>query len=145
MPVDPTTGAPFAGNKIDPSRFSRIAQVSLAAKLFPAPNCLTAGCLGNYRLNTTLANTVDQQTYKLDQNLGRFGSIFFRYTKAEYSNQNINGSVTIPFGVGEFSEQSDSWQISHTISLGHSNVNNFRFGHLDHRRSRAGFPRLHLT
>jgi hypothetical protein len=140
MPIDPTTGAPFTGNKIDPSRFSRIAQVSLAAKLFPAPNCLTAGCLGNYRLNTTLANTVDQQTYKLDQNLGRFGSVFFRYTKAEYSNQNINGSVTIPFGVGEFNEQSDSWQISHTISLGHSNVNNFRFGHLDPSAIQGGIP-----
>ena len=112
----------------------------MAAKLFPAPNCLTAGCLGNYRLNTTLANTVDQQTYKLDQNLGRFGSVFFRYTKAEYSNQNINGSVTIPFGVGEFSEQSDSWQISHTISLGHSNVNNFRFGHLDPSAIQGGIP-----
>jgi hypothetical protein len=131
MPIDPTTGAPFAGDKIDPSRFSRIAQVELAANLFPAPNCLVASCLGNYRLNTTLSNNVDQQTYKLDQNLGRFGSIFFRYTKAEFSNQNINGSVSIPFGVGVFSEEANSWEISHTISLGHSNVNNFRFGHLD--------------
>src|SRR5215813_13547835 len=140
MPIDPTTGAPFPGNKIDPSRFSRIAQVALASNLFPAPNCLAAGCLGNYRLNTTLANNVDQQTYKLDQNLGRFGSIFFRYTKAEFSNQNINGSTTVPFGVGSFEEESDSWQISHTISLGHSNVNNFRFGHLDPSAIQGGIP-----
>ena len=131
MPIDPATSAPFPGNKIDPSRFSRLAQVAIGASLFPAPNCLTGGCLGNYRLNTTLSNTVDQQTYKLDQNLGRFGSVFFRYTKAEYSNQNINGSVSIPFGVGQFQEESESWQISHTISVGHNNVNNFRFGHLD--------------
>jgi outer membrane receptor protein involved in Fe transport len=140
MPVDPTTGAAFAGNKIDPSRFSRLAQVALAANLLPTPNCLTANCLGNYRLNTTNANTVDQQTYKLDQNLGRFGSVFFRYTKAEYSNQNINGSVTIPFGIGIFNEQSTSWQISHTIPLGHSLVNNFRFGHLDPSAIQGGIP-----
>src|ERR1700730_16207589 len=67
MPIDPTTGQPFPGNKIDPSRFSRLAQVGLAAKLFPSPNCPASSCLGNFRLNTTLANTVDQQTYKLDQ------------------------------------------------------------------------------
>jgi hypothetical protein len=140
MPVDPTTGQPFAGNKIDSSRFSRLAQVALGAKLFPAPNCLTPNCLGNYRLNTTLANTVDQQTYKLDQNMGRFGSVFFRYTKAEYSNQNINGSTTIPFGIGIFNEQSESWQISHTIALGHSIVNNFRFGHLDPSAIQGGNP-----
>ena len=140
MPVDPNTGQPFSGNKIDPSRFSRLAQVGLAAKLLPAPNCLTSGCLGNFRLNTTLANTVDQQTYKVDQTLGRFGSVFFRYTKAEYSNQNINGSTTVPFGIGIFNEQSNSWQISHTISLGHNNVNNFRFGHLDPTAIQGGNP-----
>jgi hypothetical protein len=140
MPIDPTTGAPFAGNKIDASRFSRLTQVALAAKLFPVPNCLTPGCLGNYRLNTTLSNTVDQQTYKLDQNMGHFGSVFFRYTKAEYSNQNINGSVTIPFGVGIFNEESNSWQISHTIAIGHNNVNNFRFGHLDPSAIQGGIP-----
>jgi outer membrane receptor protein involved in Fe transport len=140
MPVDPNTGQPFPGNKIDSSRFSRLAQVGLAAKLFPAPNCLSSGCLGNFRLNTTLANTVDQQTYKLDQNLGRFGSVFFRYTKAQYSNQNINGSTTVPFGIGIFNEQSNSWQISHTITLWHNNVNNFRFGHLDPSALQGGNP-----
>lgn len=131
MPVDPLTGQAFAGNIIPTSRFSRLAQVSLAAGLIPAPNCLTADCLGNYRLNTTLANNVDQQTYKLDQNLGRFGSVFFRFTNAKYTNENINGSVSTPFGIGTFNEKSESWQISHTLSIGRTMVNNFRFGHLE--------------
>src|SRR5207248_3297461 len=97
MPIDPLTGQPFPGNVIPSSRFSRLAQVT--SKLFPAPNC-NGGCPGtfNYRLTTTLPNDVNQQTYKLDQNLRRFGSVFFRYTTAEYSNQNINGSFTVPFG-----------------------------------------------
>jgi outer membrane receptor protein involved in Fe transport len=131
MPIDPQTGAPFAGNAISSDRFSRIAKVFLGTGLIPAPNCLTPDCHGNYRLVTTLPNTVDQQTYKLDQHLGRFGSVFFRYTTAEYTNQNINGSISIPFGIGTFDEKSESWMISHTIPLGRSIVNNFRFGRLE--------------
>ena len=130
MPIDPQTGAPFPGNQIPSSRFSRLAQVEIAAGLFPAPNCI--GCQGgNYRLITTLPNTTDQQTYRLDQELGRFGKVFFRYTTATYSNQNINGSVSIPFGVGSFNEKSESWMISHTKNIGSRMTNNFRFGRLE--------------
>jgi hypothetical protein len=131
LPVDPTTGAAFPGNIVPSSRFSRLAQVEIAAGLFPAPNCV--GCTGgfNYRLTTTLPNTTDQQTYRLDQELGRFGKLFFRYTTAEYSNQNINGAVSIPFGVGVFNEKSESWMISYTKDIGSRMVNNFRFGRLE--------------
>ena len=139
MPVDPATGAPFPGNTIPSSSFSRIATAELAAGLFPAPNCI--GCpQGNYRLNTTLPNTVDQQTYKIDENLGRLGSIFFRYTKANYSNDGINGSVSVPAGVSIFSENSTSWQVSHTVTLGHNIINNFRFGKLEAIANQGGNP-----
>ena len=129
LPIDPETGAPFPGNMIPSTRFSRLANVALGAGFFPAPNCLS--CTANYRLVTTLPNTTDQETYKLDQQLGRFGSMFFRYTTAKFSNQNINGSVTIPFGIGVFSQKSESWMISHTLNLGSKNINNFRFGRLE--------------
>jgi outer membrane receptor protein involved in Fe transport len=131
MPVDPATGAPFPGNIIPSSSFSRLAQVAIGAGLFPAPNCLAVDCRGNYRLATALPNTVNQQTYKLDQQLGRFGSMFFRYTTAHYENQNINGSVSLPFGIGTFDEKGESWMIAHTIPLTHNIVNNFRFGRLE--------------
>jgi len=138
MPIDPETGVPFPGNMIPSARFSRLANVALAAGFFPAPNCI--GCTANYRLITTLPNTTDQETYKLDQQLGRFGSFFFRYTTAKFSNQNINGSVTLPFGVGVFSEKSESWMISHTLNLGSKNINNFRFGHLEPIAIQGGVP-----
>lgn len=138
LPVDPTTGAPFPGNIIPSTSFSRLAKVAIAAGLFPAPNCLTSGCHGNYRLATALPNTVNQQTYKLDQQLGRFGSMFFRYTTAKYENQNINTSVSLPFGIGTFNEKSESWMISHTIPLTHNLVNNFRFGRLEPISIQAG-------
>ena len=131
MPIDPQTGQPFPNNQIPTSRFSRLANVALAAPLFPAPNCTDCGPGLNYRLTTTLANTVDQQTYKLDQQLGRFGSLFFRYTTANYSNENINGSVSIPWGVGQFNEKSESWMFSHTVNIGAGTINNFRFGRLE--------------
>ena len=136
MPIDPETGQPFPGNTIPSDRFSRLAQVSLRAGLFPAPNCF--GCVNNYRLTTTLKNQTDQQTYKLDQQLGKFGSVFFRYTTGEFTNDNINNSVTIPFGVGKFDEKVESWTISHTINIGQRNVNNFRFGRLEPIANQGG-------
>ena len=127
MPIDPVTGAPFVGNTISSGRFSRLANVT--AKLFPAPNCLTSDCLGNFHLSTTLPNNTDQQTYRLDQNIGKFGSVFFRYTKAVYTLETV-GTTSIPAGVNIFDQNSNSWEISHTISLGHNIVNTFRLGNL---------------
>lgn len=127
MPIDPTTGQPFPGNIIPSSRFSNLANVT--AKLFPAPNCFTSDCLGNYHLGVTLPNDTDQQTYRLDQNIGKLGSVFFRYTKADYSLETAS-TTSIPAGLNIFTENSTSWEISHTISLGHSIINNFRVGSL---------------
>ena len=124
-PVDPVTGAPFPGNVIPANRFSRLATVT--TKLFPALN--STDPLGNYHLTTTLPNNTDQQTYRLDQNIGKWGSIFFRYTKANYDLQTVS-TDSLPAGLNNFTEDSTSWEISHTITLPRGFVNNFRFGHL---------------
>jgi hypothetical protein len=34
--------------------------------------------------------------------------MFFRYTTAHYENQNINGSVSPPFGIGTFDEKGEA-------------------------------------
>ena len=128
MPIDPLTGNPFPGNVIPAGRFSKIANVVNAAKLIPAPNCTTAGCTG-FILSNTFPNSTNQQTYRVDQSLGRFGSIFGRYTKAKYLN-NSAGTQSTGFGTNVFTEDSTSWEISHTISLGQNNVNNIRYGRL---------------
>jgi hypothetical protein len=129
MPIDPTTGNPFPNNTIPTARFSKIAQVVNGAKLIPAPNCLTSGCTGNFVLKSTLPNTTNQQTYRGDQVLGRFGSVFGRYTKTSFVNVS-SGSQSIFFGNNVFTEESTSWEISHTISIGQKNVNNIRYGQL---------------
>ncbi len=137
-PIDPNTGAPFSGDQVPIQ--SILAQQALALKMFPAPNCFTAGCKGNFRLAVTLPQTNDQQTYRLDQELGHLGKVFFRYTTTTYSNQNINGSVSLPFGVGVFNEKSESWMISHTKNIGSFMTNNFRFGHLEPIAIQGGTP-----
>ena len=143
MPVDPNTGAPFTGNTIDSSRFSRLATNMLpVAGMFPAPNCI--GCTqGNLEVKTTLPNNTDQETYKLDQNFGRLGSIFFRFTNANYTLNDEggqSGSVSNPEGISIFTEKSQSWEISHTISIGPNIVNNFRFGRLEALANQGGNP-----
>ena len=135
MPGDPTTGAAFPGNVVPSTSFSRLATVALASNVFPAPTpaCVSnpSGCSGgNYQLVRTLPNTTNQQTYKVDETLGRYGSVFFRYTKASFSNQNPQNLGAI-FSINDFTQDSTSWMVSHTIPIGHSIVNNFRFGHLD--------------
>jgi hypothetical protein len=96
IPIDPTTGQPFPGNVIPPGRFSNLAQVT--TKLFPAANCVDPSCLGNYHLSVGLPNGTDQQTYKLDQVLGKYGRIFFRYTKVDYSLETAS-TTSIPVGL----------------------------------------------
>lgn len=129
MPIDPVTGLPFPNDTIGSARFSNIAKVTLKAGLIPAPNCTTSGCTGNFVLNSVLPDSTNQQTYRLDQTLGRFGHIFSRYTKASYVN-NSAGTQSLLLGNNVFTETSTSWEISHTISLGQKNVNNIRYGQL---------------
>jgi len=132
MPVDPLTGQPFPGNVISSTRFSRLAQVTEGGNLFPAPNCLAGaagGCIANFLLRASLPNTTDQQTYRGDQELGRYGSVFFRWTHALYDNASVSNS-SVPAGNNLFTEDSTNWVLNHTITLPHNFVNNFRLGHL---------------
>jgi Carboxypeptidase regulatory-like domain len=139
MPVDPLTGNPFPGNVIPASRFSKIANVVNAAKLIPAPNCTSAGCTGNFVLNNVFPNSTNQQTYRGDQTLGRFGAIFGRWTSAHYKN-NSAGTQSSGFGTNVFTEDSVSWEISHTVSLGQKNVNNVRYGQLSAKAIQGANP-----
>ncbi len=145
MPGDPQTGQEFTGDLIPTTSFSRLAQVAVAAGVFPAPTpkCVAdpnacGGGINNYQAQRTLPNNTNQQTYKIDQNLGRLGSVFFRYTKADFSNQNPQ-NLSPTFSINIFTQNSTSWTASHTITLGHSNVNNFRVGFL-HATAIQGAP-----
>ena len=61
---------------------------------------------------------MNQQTYRGDQILGRFGSVFGRYTHAKYVNSNIYNSGSVDYGQEQYFQTEDSWVVSHTINIG---------------------------
>ncbi|MEO6816196.1 MAG: TonB-dependent receptor [Edaphobacter sp.] len=134
LPVDPLTGQPFPGNKIPASRItSRLANAAIGAGFWPTPNAGTANATPgtvNFVKSVGLPLTTNQQTYRVDQTLGKFGLIFGRYTYSTYQNSSLN-SASLLYGLETQYEKQKNWEISHTISLGTRSTNNFRFGYLD--------------
>jgi hypothetical protein len=88
MPIDPETGLSFAGNQIPSTRHSQLAKQTLAMKMVPAPNMTLTGGI-NYKVLVNLPQTMNQQTYKGDQDLGRWGRVFGRFTKAHFQNTTL--------------------------------------------------------
>ncbi len=140
MPVDPTTGQPFPSDQMNPSNFSRLAKETLSLKMFPVPNCDPAVCGGNnFKQLVTVPTNMNQQSYKVDQDLGRFGRVFGRLTFSHYDTTTL-GTLTLPDGNNTFVETERSWMISHTITFAGRNVNNFRFGRLGATANQCGVP-----
>lgn len=125
--IDPVSGQPFAGDQIPSSRFERLANVAISNNFFPAPNYNAGG--NNYYNTLPTPTNSDQQTYRLDQSLGKYGTIFGRGTYTNYVNTST-GSLTA-IGNEYFNEQATSWQINHNVSIGPHVVNSFKFGHLN--------------
>src|SRR5215510_12193758 len=131
--IDPRNGQPFPNNMIPQDRFSRIARLAVA-KFFPAPNFTGTG--GNYLQNRNLPLDQNQYTIRGDQELGRYGSVFGRFTSTDYTNTSV-GNTT---GLGDrfFIQKTKSWQVSHTIPFGANLVNQFRLGHIEARADENG-------
>jgi hypothetical protein len=131
-PENPATGLAFPSDQIPSTLFSNQAKVDLATNMFPAPNCNPANCAGDdLLLATSLPNTSNQQTYRLDQDLGKYGKIFGRGTYATYTTTNLPSTLSVPIGETSFIETEKQWEVSHTITFHGNIVNNFRFGYLD--------------
>jgi Carboxypeptidase regulatory-like domain len=124
--TDPTTGQPFANNTIPANRFSRLARLAVA-KFFPTPNFTGAG--GNWIRNRNLPLDQTQYTIRGDQQLGKFGTVFGRYTKSDYTNTTIQNTTEL--GDVFFVQKTRNWQVSHTIPFGGNLVNQFRFGYVE--------------
>jgi hypothetical protein len=132
LPADPKTGISYPGGIVPMSdQTARIGQVAVANKFWGTPTVAnTNEGVINFIKNVGAPLTTNQQTYRGDQNLGKIGSVFGRYTHATYTNQNIYNSGSIDYGQEQYFQTENSWAVSHTINLGTKNVNNFRFGKL---------------
>lgn len=131
MPVNPATGQPFPNNTIPQQDITnRLALVALKYGYWPKPTVANAPeGTTNFVQNFGLPLRTNQQTYRIDQNLGKLGSIFGRYTHSTYQNSALD-TATLNYGLLTQFETENSWELSHTISIGASMVNNFRFGYL---------------
>ncbi|MBC8164326.1 MAG: TonB-dependent receptor [Bryobacteraceae bacterium] len=79
--TDPTTGQPFAGNIVPPSRINRNGQAIL--NLFPMPNFLDRNLSGgnyNYQFQEITEHPKKLNTFKADYNLTLNDRISARYT-----------------------------------------------------------------
>ncbi|MEW5980441.1 MAG: TonB-dependent receptor [Acidobacteriota bacterium] len=79
--IDPRTGAPFSGNRIDPSRFNPRGK-ALADLAFRAPNCpecLNAGLGFNYVAEAAGYNRFERYTGRVDHRLGERDTLFFSF------------------------------------------------------------------
>lgn len=123
--TDPLSGTPFGGNQIPQTRFTRLANLA-RSKFFPAPNANLAQ--GNYIRQRSLPTDADQYTLRFDQNLGKFGTVFGRFTNADYTNTAVGNTTEI--GDVFFVQKSRNWQISHSVPLSPTLVNQFRFGYV---------------
>ena len=140
MPVDPTTGLPFPGNIIPASSFtSRIGQLAVANHFWPTPTVPNQpeGVI-NYIKNFGFPLTTNQQTYRGDQTLGRFGSVFVRFTKSHYQNSGPYNSADFVHGTEQYFQDEKNWAVSYTVNLGPKKVNTFRFGYLDANAPQGG-------
>ncbi|MDE3188761.1 MAG: TonB-dependent receptor [Acidobacteriota bacterium] len=140
MPVDPTTGQPYAGNKISSVLMvGNVGGVAVKNTFWPTPTIanLPEG-VPNYIKNVGFPLHQNQQTYRGDQNLGKLGSVFFRYTDANYTNQGSYNSQDLVHGYEIYLQKQTSWTVSHSVSFGSANVNNFRFGHLTANAPQGG-------
>jgi len=134
--IDPLTGAPFPNNTIPQARFSRLAQLAIRNNWYPAPN--TSAAQGNYQAVRTFPQVQDQFTIRGDQDLGKLGRAFFRYTNTSY--ENTTAANMIDAGNRRFVQDTSNWQVSHTWPVLNTVVNQFRLGRVEARADQYGIP-----
>jgi len=132
LPADPTTGLNDWGTQVPSSaQTARIGLVGVKYGFWGTPTAAnTPEGVTNFIQNIPGPLNSNQQTYRGDQSLGKLGSVFGRYTHATYANHTNYNSGSAVYGLEEYDQTEDAWEISHTINFGPRDVNNFRFGHL---------------
>ncbi len=130
IPVNPYTGASMP--KVPSILFtSHIGQLAIGNGYWNTPTVANQPeGVTNFIDNIPGPLTLNQQTYRGDQTLGKLGSIFGRYTRSNYTNETNYNSGSPVLGLEQYFENEIAWEVSHTISFGQNKTNNFRFGYL---------------
>jgi hypothetical protein len=132
MPVNPLTGQAYPNNTVPATAFtSNVGLFAVKNGFWGAPTVANQPeGVTNEIINIPGPLTMNQQTYRGDQTLGRFGSVFGRFTHSNYVNTTNYNSGSAVLGLESYYETEKAFALSHTINVGTKSVNNFRFGYL---------------
>jgi len=145
--TDPTTGMPFPGGNgyasiIPASRFSRMATTTISNGYIPKPNC-PAGCgpANSYNLSVPSSGTLtsNQQTYRIDEDMHKWGRLFGRGSYSTYNPFGTGGASGAVSGSGTAGINTN-WAAGHTINFGSNLVNQFTMGVMDSYLVNFGSP-----
>ncbi len=124
--LDPLANdSPFPNSQVPTTRNAKLSNLAIA-KFIPTPNSSLSR--GNYIRQRSIPTDVDQFTIRGDQNLGKYGNIFARYTSTDYSAITLGNTTDL--GDIFFVQETRNWQISHAVPIGAGFVNESRFGYL---------------
>jgi hypothetical protein len=123
---DPLTGDLFPNSVVPTTRNTALANLAVA-KFIPAPNANLSR--GNYIRQRSIPTDTDQFTVRIDQQMGKWGTLFGRLTETDYTAITLGNTTEL--GDVFFVQETRNWQVSHSVAIGASLVNEFRFGFVE--------------
>src|SRR5262249_24945609 len=115
-----TLGAPFVGNRIDPSAFSKVAKNMVSHPLFPT----TTNPCGEIRYSRVLNADEYDTLGKVDYQLTEKNAMFGRYMEARRNNPtDFDGKNVLSFANGSQIQRVYSASFGNTYLIGANTVN----------------------
>ena len=121
---DPVGGQPFSGNIIPSGRINSITRQ--VAELYPLPN--RGGLADNYIENNVITQDQDAFDIRGDLTLGKWGSLFGRYSRAD--RDFLEPPTANQFMSGGNRSESGNFNavVGHTYTISSARLNEFRLG-----------------
>lgn len=149
IPIDPTTGRPFDGNRIPSDRISPGGHAFLS--LFPLPNVgAAARSCNNWVTSVTTAINYGQQHIRGDWSVGESARVMVRYTHDRWKNDAPSFQSNL-WGDDPFPSVDSNWDYGGTLfvmslnqTLGTNATNGLQFSYSANRITvrRGGDPEL---
>ena len=115
--------------------------MTIAQGFIPNPNCSGCGrkCQEQLIVPSTGTLNANQQTYRVDEDMRKWGRLFGRGTYSTYNPFGVGGASGAVSGTGA-SEINTNWAVGHTLNIGSHIVNQFTMGEMDSYLVNFGAP-----
>ena len=121
---DPLTRQAFPGNIIPSSRIDGVTRQ--VADLYPLPN--RSGLADNYVENNVITQEQDAFDIRGDMHLGRWGSVFGRYSRADREFTEPPTANIFMSGGNRSESGNYNFVLGHTYTMSSARLNEFRIG-----------------